>query len=96
MIYVKIHKGSGSVVTAVCDSELIGKKFKEGKLCLKVSEKFYKGDLISLEEAEKFLKEAVNLNIVGKKSVDLALKLKVILEENIVNIQGVPHAQSIL
>lgn len=96
MIYIKIHKNNESFVTAVCDEELLNKVFKEGKLLLNVSEHFYKGKLLSEKEAENILKDAVNLNLVGKRSVDIALKLKLISKEGIINIQGVPHAQSII
>lgn len=95
MIYVKFHRSSSNV-TAVCDSELIGKKFKEGKLVLNVSEQFYKGELVKEKEIGDYLGDAVNLNIVGKRSCDTALKLGCISKENILFICGVPHAQSIL
>ena len=96
MIYVKIHKGSEKIVTSLCDSELIGKTFKEGKFVLNVSEQFYKGDLVKEEEVEKILVDAMDLNIVGKRSCDIALNLGCISKENILVIQKVPHAQSIL
>ncbi len=96
MIYVKIHKNNESFVTAVCDEELLNKIFREGKLLLDVNEHFYKGKLLDEKEAEPILKDAVNLNLVGKKSIHLALKLKLISKECIINIQGVPHAQSII
>ena len=35
------------------------------------------------------------LNLVGKKTVDLGLRLGLISKENIIKIQGVPHAQCI-
>jgi len=31
-------------IVAVCDSDILGKKFKEGKLVLKLDESFYKGE----------------------------------------------------
>lgn len=96
MIYVKIHKNNESFVTAACDEELLSKTFKEGKLALNISEHFYKGKLIEEKEAESILKEAVNLNLVGKRSVNIALKLKLISKENILIIQGIPHAQSVI
>ena len=96
MIYVKIHKSSGSFVTAICDEELIGKKFKEGKLVLDVSESFYKGNLIDDNKIEDYLKDSINLNLVGERSCDTALKLGLILKENIITIEGVKHAQSII
>lgn len=94
MIYVKIHKGSSNIV-AICDGELIGKKFREGKLCLNVSEHFYKGEKKSIEEIEKMMTIADNLSIVGKKSIKIALDLKVINKDSIIVIEGVLHAQAV-
>lgn len=96
MIYIKIHKGVGTFITAVCDSDLIGKKFKKGKLVLDVSKRFYKGELVKEDKVKKYLKEAVNLNIVGKKSIEITLGLGLISKENILIIQDVPHAQCVV
>ena len=47
------------------------------------------------EEVKEIMKENVNLNIVGKKSVEIALSLKVIEKDSVIKIKGVPHAQAI-
>lgn len=92
MIYVKVHKGNENVV-AICDKNLIGKKFSEGKLCLDVKEGFYKGELMDEEKVKEIFKNATNLNIVGEKSVKLALKEKLIDKSSVIRIKEVPHAQ---
>ena len=94
MIYVKFHKGSTTIV-AICDCDLIGKELREGKLCLKITEYFYKGEKKSEQEVEEIMKHANNLNIVGKNSINLALKLNIITKDAILFIQGVPHAQTV-
>ncbi len=94
MMYVKIHKGSTTIV-AICDDDLIGKELREGKLCLKISEYFYKGEKKSEQEVEEIMKTADNLNIVGKRSVAIALRLGIIMQHTILVIQGVPHAQTL-
>ena len=91
MVYVKIHKS----IVAVCDEELIGKEFKEGKLSLKVSERFYKGEKKSEEEVKDIIMNATNLNIVGKKSIKIALDLGIINKDSIITIKDIPHAQII-
>ena len=96
MIYIKIHKGVGTFVTSVCDSELVGKKFKKGKFVLEVSERFYKGELVDEDKVKDYLENSTNLNIVGERSVDIALKLGLISKEHILIIEGVPHAQSVI
>lgn len=93
-ILVKIHKGSSEIV-AICDKELLGKVFSDGKYELKVSEHFYNGEELNEDKIEKIMKESNNLNIVGENSINLALKLKRIKEENIINIGEVKHAQAV-
>ncbi len=89
MILVKIHEGC----VAVCDADLVGKKFEEGELSLDVSERFYGGEKVSREELKEVFSESTNLNLVGKETVDIALEEKVIKNEDVIVIQGVPHAQ---
>jgi len=95
MIYVKLHKGVSGAVVAVCDKELLGKIFTEGKYKLKVSEFFYKGKEVNEDEAGEIMKDAENLNIVGERSIEIAMKLGIVSEKNIIKISGVKHAQSI-
>lgn len=95
-MYIKIHKNYDRSVIAICDKELVGKKFSEGKLYLDVSERFYKGEEKSEEEIEKILNEACNVNFVGEKSIKLGVKMGLIQQENIITIKEVPHAQFIL
>ena len=94
MIYVKVHK-SRSEFVSVCDEELVGKEFREGKYCLKVSEYFYKGEKRSEREVKEILKNYAQLNIVGKRSIKLALELNIVDKDMIIKIDGVPHAQVI-
>ena len=94
MIYIKIHKGR-NILVAVCDEDLVGKEFHEGKLYLKISESFYKGELKTEAEVKHILFRYSYLNIVGKRSIALALELGIITQRAILFIQGVPHAQTI-
>ncbi len=98
MIFLKIHADAidpSRTIISICDSDLIGKKFEEGKRQLDITERFYKGETKTEDEIIKILENASNINIVGKESISLALKLKIINKENIIKIQGIPHAQSI-
>jgi len=94
-MFVKIHKTYRDIV-AICDSNLTGKKFEEGKFQLDVKESFFNGKKISEEKAIKIMqrmsKEDATFNIVGEKSIKTALKAGIISEEGIKKIQGVPFA----
>lgn len=98
-MFVKIIKSYRDVV-AICDSELIGKKFEEGIFQLDIKESFYKGDELSEEDTSAVIKrmarEDATFNIVGEKSISLALRHEIISEEGIKRIQGVPFAMVFL
>ena len=92
MIYLKINKTEQNEVVAVCDADLIGKSFSEKNLKLDITEKFYKGKITSKEEIIKILKDAENINIVGKESIKLAVDAGIIEKNNIIKIKKIPHA----
>ena len=81
-------------VVAVCDKELLGKKFEEGKFQLDIKESFYKGKETSEEDLIKIMKsfsrEDATFNIVGKKSVATAMKAGIVSEDDVRKIKGIP------
>ena len=80
-------------VVSVCDTNLVGKTFTEGELELKVSEQFYKGEEKTVEEVSELIKEAKNLTLVGEESINLAEKIGILEKDNVLVIDGIPHAQ---
>jgi hypothetical protein len=94
-MFVKIINSSRNIV-AICDSDLIGKKFEDEKFQLDVKENFYKGEEIPKEKVidiiQKMSKEDATFNIIGEKSVNCALKAGIISKEGIKKIQGIPFA----
>jgi hypothetical protein len=91
-MYVKIHISQNAKVVTICDECLIGKKFEEKDLQLNVSEKFYKGEKKSEKEVVEILKQEDNINIVGEKSINLALKSNIISKDCIKKIKNIPFA----
>lgn len=94
-ILIKIHKSS-RIVVAVCDSDLIGKRFEEDIRQLDMNGEFFKGQEYSQEEAVNIMRnqirEDATFNIVGEKSIDAALKSGAINESIISKIQSIPFA----
>ena len=99
MMFVNVIKTYRDVV-AICDKDLLGKKFEEGKFQLDIKESFYKGEEASEEEAIKIIKdmskEDSTFNIVGEEAVNAALRAEIISKEGIKKIQGVPFALILL
>lgn len=87
-------------VIAVCDDELLGKKFEEGKFQLDVKESFYKGKKKTKAETLKIFKEMsredATFNIVGEKSVATAISAGIIDKEGIGEIKGIKFALVLL
>jgi len=95
MISIKIYKQGNDILIGACDKELIGKKFKDGKLQIDVSKNFYGGRIISIQTLIKYLNDATIANLVGKRTVDCAIKIGLIDPECVLKIKGIPHAQMV-
>ncbi|HIJ98474.1 TPA: DUF424 family protein [archaeon] len=91
-ILLKINELSSEKIFALCDENLIGKTFENGDIQLVVSERFYKGDALPEKEMLAYLENAGNVSIVGENAINFSLKAKIILKENIIRINGIPHA----
>lgn len=78
---------------AACDEELLGQVFQEGKYRLDVAASFY--DDLRVDEAnlEAFLAQCTVANLVGPRTVGKAVDLGLVTKENVLHIDGVPHAQ---
>jgi len=98
-MFFKIHKSCRDVV-AICDSDLIGKKFEQDKFQLDVKENFFRGEEISERELislmEDYAKEDATFNIIGEKSVRSAIKAGIIDKKGIKKINNIPFALILL
>jgi uncharacterized protein len=94
-MFVNVIKSYRDVV-AVCDKELLGKKFEEGKFQLDVKESFFKGKESSKEEVLETMidmkLEDSTFNIIGEKSVQTALEAGIVTKEGIGTIANIPFA----
>jgi len=91
MIFIKIHVRGSERILAACDEELLGKTFREKDMCLKVSETFYRGELISEEILRERMKSVTIMNLVGERCVAAAQKAGIC--GSVIIIDGVKHAQ---
>lgn len=100
MMYLKLHKSYRNVL-ALCDENLIGKKFEQGQFQLDIREKFYKGELLDKEKAIRILKQqALNdatFNISGQESIECAKESGLIQnDDGIKRIQDIPFTLILL
>ncbi|MFQ5998376.1 MAG: DUF424 domain-containing protein [Candidatus Bathyarchaeia archaeon] len=97
MVFLKTTHVRGEVVVAICDEEILGRKLKDTskKLVFDVSELFYKGEKMELQESVTFLTSATIANLVGAKIVEAAINVGHVKQSAVTHIDGVPHAQVI-
>jgi hypothetical protein len=94
-MYLKIID-STRIVVALADKDLVGQKFFEGKKQLDVKESFYKGEEMPVEKLKETLhklkEEDATFNIVGEKSIELAIREGLIEKENVLTIDKIPYS----
>ncbi len=89
-VFLKIHVQGELETIACCDEELLNQVFKEGNLKIEISNQFFGGKLINLEDAVEILREASYFNIVGENIIKKAIDYKIV--NHYKTICGIPMA----
>jgi hypothetical protein len=92
-VYVNMRKWGHHVLLAACDTDLLGRVLREGKIVFEVREDFYKGPKMSVDEAIDLMRKSTMVNMVGNCIVQKAIEKGLIHPEAVLNISGIPHAQ---
>lgn len=90
---VKAYQQGVQRLVAACDSELLGTSHREGKFKLDVVPTFYDGLRVDAEGLGAYLRSATVANLVGRRSVDVAVSMGLVDPANVLVVSGVPHAQ---
>ncbi len=93
--WAKVYRVEMEVLVAVCDEELLGQVFEEGEVVLDVREEFYGGERLTESEVLEVLREATIANLTGREAVRVGIRAGVIDRKNVLEVQGVPHAQMV-
>jgi len=91
--YMKLRKIGNNILLSICDAEILGRTLREGKIVFQVTEEFYKGAEVELEEAIAMIENSTIVNMVGKNVVQKAVEKGYVHPEAIIKIEGIPHAQ---
>ncbi len=82
----------GLMVTA-CDAEALGETYEEGELSITVNESFYGGEEADEEAVVDTLARANVGNLVGRRTIELAVEAGIVEEANVLDIAETRHAQ---
>ena len=74
----------------ICDANMLGKKIIQNDLTVHISENYYGDRFVEKDEAESLLKNSSIINMAGKETVSLALKLGIGSENAVKMISDVP------
>lgn len=93
---LKKHNSPQGIVLALCDKNILGKKFETEDFQLDLSSNFYQGEEKTEEEIKTEIKKAYIINICGEKSINFAKKENLVSNSQIKIIQQIPYAQIII
>jgi hypothetical protein len=94
-MYLKSYQQGSDTLIAVCDCDILGKKFAEGHLQIDVTPDFFEGEKASCTEVEAALASATMANFVGCKTVEHAISLGYVEKDCVLSIDGVLYAQMV-
>lgn len=93
-MFLKVHHppGAGDIV-AVCDRELLNTTISYGEVSVRISEAFYGNVPASEDEVRIALEKAETINLMGRRSVSIAIEMGLITRSGCIMIGEIPHAQ---
>ena len=96
MFCVRNYQQGTQVLLAACDPELVGTHHEEGALRLDVPASFYDGVRVKEDELRRYLGMCTVANLVGRKTIEVAVAMGLVASENVREVEGVPHAQLVV
>jgi hypothetical protein len=93
-MFMKIHRSreAGDVV-AVCDRELIDTTIANDTMTVTITGAFYGTSPSTEDEVREALKYACNANLMGERTVNLAIGMGLVTRSGCIMIGSVPHVQ---
>ena len=74
----------------ISDAELIGRTFTESDLTVNISKNYFSERIVDENEAEKLLRKASIINMVGKEIIALSIRMGIGSSKGVREIGGVP------
>ena len=74
----------------ICDADLVGRTLTKSDFTLNISKSYFAERIIEREEAEELLKTSSIINMVGKETISLSVKMGIGSPKGVKEIDGVP------
>lgn len=87
---VRVTNHQNNMALNICDAPLLGKNLVKDSLTMNISKSYYGERLVEKDEAEDLLKKCSTINMVGKETVSLSVRLGIGSQQGIKEIDGIP------
>ena len=87
---VRVTDYQKNLMLNICDLDLLGKTIVQDQLKINISKSYYGEKIIEDDEAQTLLKQASIINMAGKDTISLSIKLGIGSENGIKTVGGVP------
>jgi hypothetical protein len=87
---VRVVNQQNNRMLNMCDVELVGRTLKQSDLEVKITKSYYGDRVVDEKEAESLLKSSSIINMAGRKTVDLSIKIGVGTAKGVKEIDGIP------
>ena len=74
----------------ICDAELVGRTLNKSDVTINISKSYFAERIVEENEAEQLLKNASIINMVGKETIALSVRVGVGSTKGVKEIDGVP------
>jgi hypothetical protein len=74
----------------ICDADLVGRTLIKSDLTLNISRSYFAERIVEKEEAKELLKTCSIINMVGKETVSLSVKIGIGSSKGVKEIEGIP------
>lgn len=93
-IYVRVYSAEKETIVAACDREVLGLKLEDPRrgISFYVDPAYFKGELRDVDSLIVVLRSATSANLVGRRTVEAALKAGFIHSEAIIEVENIPIA----
>ncbi|TSA17324.1 MAG: DUF424 domain-containing protein [Nitrosopumilales archaeon] len=74
----------------ICDADLVGRTLTKSDLTLNISRSYFAERIVEKEEAKELLKTCSIINMIGKETVSLSVKIGIGSSKGVKEIEGIP------
>lgn len=77
-VYLRVRQTENEYLVTSCDEKLLGETLIDGEVELYVSERFFGGNLVTIDQCLEAMNKATSCNLIGFEIVNAAVENRII------------------